>query len=151
MSSSRSTRPIVEEPSDGSSHARGPSARYNASSEASGGAAAHGRGSTVASATVSGNMSGGTGNGGQENASSTRRDRAIKESVDAVAEMAQLLDTGLDRSSVQILMGLCECGVNPEALAAAVKELRSEAGRLGEGTNRSGGPHIEEIHSDSKF
>ena len=71
--------------------------------------------------------------------------------IAVVAEMAELLDTGLNRSSVQILMGLCEHGVNPEALAAAVKEMRSEAARLGEGTNRSGGPHIEEVQDDSKM
>ena len=64
-----------------------------------------------------------------------------------VTEMAQLLDTGLDRNSVQILMGLCECGVNPEALAAAVRELRNEAMRLDQ---ESSGPRIEEIHEETK-
>ena len=41
--------------------------------------------------------------------------------------MNQILNSGLDRESLSILIQLCEMGVNPEALAACVKELRSEA------------------------
>jgi mitotic-spindle organizing protein 1 len=47
--------------------------------------------------------------------------------VDVVYELSSLLNTGLERSTVSILIGLCECGVNPEALAMVVKELRREA------------------------
>ena len=47
--------------------------------------------------------------------------------VDIVYELSSLLNTGLERSTVSILIGLCECGVNPEALAMVVKELRREA------------------------
>ena len=50
-----------------------------------------------------------------------------------VHEMAQLLDCGLDRKTVQILMALVDAGVNPSALAAAVKELRRQAEALGLG------------------
>ena len=39
-------------------------------------------------------------------------------------------NTGLDRESLSILIGLCECGVNPEALAHVVKELRREGAAL---------------------
>ncbi|RHY01960.1 hypothetical protein DYB36_001113, partial [Aphanomyces astaci] len=39
-------------------------------------------------------------------------------------ELSRLLNTGLDRESLSILISLVEKGVNPEALAAAVKEIR---------------------------
>ena len=39
-------------------------------------------------------------------------------------EISQLLDTGLDKRTLATIMGLCENGVNPEALAYAIKELR---------------------------
>lgn len=45
----------------------------------------------------------------------------------AVYEIAQILDVGLDKRTLSILIALCEHGVNPEALAAAVKELQREA------------------------
>jgi mitotic-spindle organizing protein 1 len=47
--------------------------------------------------------------------------------VELVYEMSKLLNTGLDRVSVSLLISLCESGVNPEALAAVVKELNREA------------------------
>ena len=50
---------------------------------------------------------------------------------DAVAhEISKILDTGLDKETLAILMGLLENGVNPEALAEVVKELRREAAAL---------------------
>ncbi len=65
-------------------------------------------------------------------------------------EMSNLLNTGLDRATLSILIELCgkpailqlkdiyinsdrcftETGVNPEALAAVVKELRREAAAI---------------------
>ena len=45
-------------------------------------------------------------------------------------DISQLLETGLDRESLDILVGLTESGVNPEALAAVVKELRRESAAL---------------------
>ena len=45
-------------------------------------------------------------------------------------DMSQLLQTGLDRETLTILVGLTESGVNPEALAAVVKELRRESAAL---------------------
>jgi len=44
-----------------------------------------------------------------------------------VYEIAQILDVGLDKRTLSILIALCEHGVNPEALAAAVKQLQREA------------------------
>jgi len=47
--------------------------------------------------------------------------------VDLVYQLSQLLNTGLDRNQLSLCIGLTECGVNPEALAACIKELRREA------------------------
>lgn len=53
--------------------------------------------------------------------------RRARESLDIVHMMSNLLGTGLDRQTLAVLIALCEHGVNPEALAAVVKELRREA------------------------
>ena len=45
-------------------------------------------------------------------------------------DVAKLLDTGLDREQLAVLIALVERGVNPEALAAVVRELRREAAAL---------------------
>ncbi|CAM9789202.1 unnamed protein product [Ectocarpus fasciculatus] len=45
-------------------------------------------------------------------------------------EISTILDTGLDRKTLSLLLELIESGVNPEALAAVVKELRREAATL---------------------
>lgn len=45
-------------------------------------------------------------------------------------DISQLLQTGLDRETLAVLVGLTESGVNPEALAAVVRELRREAAVL---------------------
>lgn len=44
----------------------------------------------------------------------------------ALHEIATLLDTGLDRETISTIVSLCENGVNPEALAAVIKEMRRE-------------------------
>ena len=46
--------------------------------------------------------------------------------LDALQELSNILETGLDRESLSILLELTESGVNPEALAALVKELRKQ-------------------------
>lgn len=53
-----------------------------------------------------------------------------RETLDIAHEISKLLNTGLDRDTLSILIALCENGVNPEALAAVVKELRREAAAL---------------------
>ncbi|KAJ7517676.1 hypothetical protein O6H91_21G034800 [Diphasiastrum complanatum] len=58
-----------------------------------------------------------------------------RESLDIVYLISNLLNTGLDRQTLSILVALCEHGVNPEALAAVVKELRREAAALNRGGN----------------
>jgi mitotic-spindle organizing protein 1 len=40
--------------------------------------------------------------------------------------MSQVLGCGIDRKSMLILIQLLEAGVNPEALAAVVKEMKRE-------------------------
>lgn len=52
------------------------------------------------------------------------------EALNIVSEISGLLDTGLDRETLSILLQLIESGVNPEALATVVKELRREAAAL---------------------
>ena len=46
--------------------------------------------------------------------------------LDSLQELSNILETGLDRESLSILLELTEAGVNPEALAALVKELRKQ-------------------------
>lgn len=52
------------------------------------------------------------------------------EALGIVCEISNILGTGLDRETLCILIGLVESGVNPEALAAVVRELRREAAAL---------------------
>ncbi|KAH9653734.1 mitotic-spindle organizing protein 1B [Citrus sinensis] len=52
--------------------------------------------------------------------------RTARESLDLAFHMSNILDTGLDRHTLSILIALCDLGVNPEALAAVVKELQQE-------------------------
>lgn len=61
--------------------------------------------------------------------------------MEAVYEMATLLNTGLDRETLGILMALLQKGINPEALASVVIDLREEArviaSRAGDKSTRS--------------
>ena len=52
---------------------------------------------------------------------------AARESVDTLMEISNLLNTGLDSETLTICIKLCEAGVNPEALASVLKELRRES------------------------
>lgn len=54
-----------------------------------------------------------------------------EKALDTLFAISNILDTGIqDRETLKILAGLCEAGVNPEALALIVKELRREAKNL---------------------
>ncbi|KAJ8759472.1 hypothetical protein K2173_007084 [Erythroxylum novogranatense] len=53
--------------------------------------------------------------------------KTARESLDLAFHMSNILDTGLDRHTLSVLIALCDMGLNPEALAAVVKELRREA------------------------
>jgi mitotic-spindle organizing protein 1 len=54
----------------------------------------------------------------------------VQKALDIAHVMANLLGTGLDCQTLLILITLCEHGVNPEALAAVVKELCRKAAAL---------------------
>ena len=59
------------------------------------------------------------------------REPATKEeTLDVLFDISQILHTGLDRETLEVLVGLTENGVNPEALATVVKELRREGAAL---------------------
>ncbi|KAI8913080.1 mitotic-spindle organizing gamma-tubulin ring associated-domain-containing protein [Powellomyces hirtus] len=74
-----------------------------------------------------------------------------RETMDILSEISTLLNTGLDRDTLALCVSLCEAGVNPEALAVVIRELRNEAknlardgngnaakGTLGSGKERDG-------------
>ena len=48
----------------------------------------------------------------------------------AVKEISDLLNTGLDDETLRICVQLLEAGVNPEALANVVQELKREAAAI---------------------
>ena len=48
----------------------------------------------------------------------------------ALMEISKLLNTGLDSESLSICVKLIEAGVNPEALAMVIKELRRESASI---------------------
>ncbi|KAG7037202.1 Mitotic-spindle organizing protein 1B, partial [Cucurbita argyrosperma subsp. argyrosperma] len=52
--------------------------------------------------------------------------RTARESLDLAFHISNILNTGIDRHTLSVLIALCDMGVNPEALAAVVKELRQE-------------------------
>uniref|UniRef100_A0A164WNZ7 Mitotic-spindle organizing protein 1B n=2 Tax=Daucus carota subsp. sativus TaxID=79200 RepID=A0A164WNZ7_DAUCS len=57
--------------------------------------------------------------------------RTARESLDLAFGMSNILDTGLDRHTLSVLIALCDLGLNPEALAAVVKELQKEPSSSG--------------------
>ena len=59
------------------------------------------------------------------------------ETMDAVQEIAEALELGLNHEALEILTRLCDYGVNPAALAAVVTELQKEKAAL-EAARRSG-------------
>ncbi|KAK4506585.1 hypothetical protein PRZ48_000317 [Zasmidium cellare] len=57
--------------------------------------------------------------------------RAARETIDILFSISSLLNTNLDRQSLSYCVSLIENGVNPEALANAIKELRAQNERMG--------------------
>ncbi|KIW01802.1 mitotic-spindle organizing protein 1 [Verruconis gallopava] len=51
--------------------------------------------------------------------------QAAREVIDILHEIATLLNTGLNRQQLSYCVSLIENGVNPEALANVIKELRN--------------------------
>ncbi|KIV91437.1 mitotic-spindle organizing protein 1 [Exophiala mesophila] len=66
----------------------------------------------------------------------SKREKA-REVVDILEEIAALLNTQLDRTQLSLCVSLIENGVNPEALATAIKELRRETRDLQQDTSTS--------------
>lgn len=56
-----------------------------------------------------------------------------REVVDILEEISLLLNTHLDRPQLSLCVSLIENGVNPEALATAIRDLRHEAEELQKG------------------
>ncbi|KAM0272580.1 hypothetical protein ACHAQH_008638 [Verticillium albo-atrum] len=52
---------------------------------------------------------------------------AAQQAVDILHEISTILNCQLDRRTLSICISMIENGVNPEALATVVKELRKEA------------------------
>ncbi|KAI8079846.1 mitotic-spindle organizing gamma-tubulin ring associated-domain-containing protein [Halteromyces radiatus] len=52
----------------------------------------------------------------------------VKETIDILHEMSSILNTKLDRETLALCISLCEKGVNPEALAAVIKDLQKHQG-----------------------
>lgn len=63
-------------------------------------------------------------------ANKTERLSEAREAMKAVKEISQLLNTGLDDDTLKVCVQLLEAGVNPEALAAVVRELRRETASI---------------------
>ncbi|KAK2798359.1 hypothetical protein FQN50_006017 [Emmonsiellopsis sp. PD_5] len=65
--------------------------------------------------------------------------QAAREVIDILHEISTILNTHLDRTELSLCVSLIENGVNPEALAAVIKELRKEAAASVEGDGVAGG------------
>ncbi|KAL2939772.1 Mitotic-spindle organizing protein 1B [Bienertia sinuspersici] len=52
--------------------------------------------------------------------------RTARDSLELAFQMSNVLDSGLDRHTLSVLIAVCDLSLNPEALAAVVKELRKE-------------------------
>ncbi|KAK8191648.1 mitotic-spindle organizing gamma-tubulin ring associated-domain-containing protein [Phyllosticta capitalensis] len=52
--------------------------------------------------------------------------QAAREVVDILEEIATLLNTKLDRTQLSYCISLIENGVNPEALATVIRDLRTQ-------------------------
>ncbi|KAL4987568.1 mitotic-spindle organizing protein 1 [Aspergillus falconensis] len=53
--------------------------------------------------------------------------QAAREVIDILHEISALLNTNLDRTELSLCVSLIENGVNPDALATVIKDLRMEA------------------------
>jgi len=61
-----------------------------------------------------------------------------RETFQTLLELSGLLCTGLDPETLTICVRLCEAGINPENLAAVVRELRREAANMKNGSSNKG-------------
>ncbi|KAK1761314.1 mitotic-spindle organizing gamma-tubulin ring associated-domain-containing protein [Echria macrotheca] len=56
----------------------------------------------------------------------SEKQAAAQQAVDILHEISTILNCHLDRRTLSICISMIENGVNPEALASVVKELRRE-------------------------
>ncbi|KAF5362571.1 hypothetical protein D9756_002495 [Leucocoprinus leucothites] len=64
---------------------------------------------------------------------------SAQQTLDILHEISQLLNTQLDKETLATCVGMIESGVNPEALAAVILELRRENAALSKQNNSSSG------------
>lgn len=60
----------------------------------------------------------------------SERDMQVSQTRDIffnLLQISKLLSTGLDSESLALCVRLCELGINPEALATVIKEIRQMA------------------------
>ncbi|KAJ1565590.1 hypothetical protein HK096_001660 [Nowakowskiella sp. JEL0078] len=62
--------------------------------------------------------------------------REARDTLTVLHEISTILDCGLDRETLSTCLALTENGVNPEALAAVVKELKREASNISTASSR---------------
>ncbi|EPQ56497.1 hypothetical protein GLOTRDRAFT_40536 [Gloeophyllum trabeum ATCC 11539] len=60
----------------------------------------------------------------------TARHGSAEETLDILHEISQLLNTQLDKATLATCVNMIENGVNPEALAAVIQELRRESASI---------------------
>ncbi|KAF4593949.1 hypothetical protein EYR40_008747 [Pleurotus pulmonarius] len=65
-----------------------------------------------------------------------RRLDSAQQTLDILYDISQLLNTQLDKDTLATCIGMIESGVNPEALAAVIQELRRESSSLNQTSNR---------------
>ena len=57
----------------------------------------------------------------------TNNDRAdVKESLEILHEISELLNCNLDKKTISVIISLIENGANPIAVASIIKELKNE-------------------------
>ncbi|ORZ14644.1 mitotic-spindle organizing protein 1-like protein [Absidia repens] len=50
----------------------------------------------------------------------------VMDTIDVLLEISKILNTKLDKDTLALCISLCEKGVNPEALAEVIKDLRRQ-------------------------
>ncbi|EJD43739.1 hypothetical protein AURDEDRAFT_66076 [Auricularia subglabra TFB-10046 SS5] len=70
----------------------------------------------------------------------TERLSSAQQTLDILYEMAQLLNTKLDKETLVTCVQMIESGANPEALAEVIKELRRESQALQAEERENGRP-----------
>ena len=57
-------------------------------------------------------------------------DQDVAGAMDALMEISKILNTGLTAETLAVCVELCELGINPEAIATVVKEIRLQTTNL---------------------